>query len=88
MDDTAKCFEIQSLDGKSVKVPINAQGQQSVQLLAKNKLSFFTQLFCPLQSMGSLIPSNIDIGITIHLTKCKTYIHFFFHSKKYIYIYQ
>jgi len=77
LDDTTKCFGPAIIDGKTVSVPINAQGHQSEQLLAKNELSFFTQLFCPLQSMGSLIPSNIDIGITIHLTKCKTYTHFF-----------
>ena len=64
----ANCFTTSDNDGTTVYTPINSQGKIAQSILNKNPQKFLIQLYCPLQHISSLIPSNVDLGIKILFT--------------------
>ena len=62
------CFTVTQANGQTVYTPKNAQGQIAQTLFNKNPHNYLIQLYCPLQHLGSLLPSNVDFGLKIQFT--------------------
>ena len=71
--DISECFSTKQQDGETVYIPLNAQGKIAQSLLDKASHNYLIQLYCPLQNIGSLIPSNVDIGLKIQFTDPKRF---------------
>ena len=70
--DVSKCFK-QTRDeaGNAVFTPTNSQGEIALSLQNKKTHNYLIQLHSPLQSIGSLIPNNVDIGNNLAKEKMK-----------------